>query len=96
LKPTVAAWVAEYKPKKVVIIYDAEDAVSKGEGDGVLPVLFKQHGIEVLDKLTYRTKDTTTRAGHKAKSLARRIARLCYQNAAAIAKEMAKQASTCR
>src|SRR5215210_695466 len=58
LKPTVAAWVAEYKPKKVVIIYDAEDAVSKGEGAGVLPVLFKEHGIEVLDLLTYRTKDT--------------------------------------
>ena len=37
LKPVVEAWVKEYKPKKVVIIYDAEDAVSKGEGAGVLP-----------------------------------------------------------
>ena len=32
LKPVVDAWVKEYKMKKVVIIYDAEDAVSKGEG----------------------------------------------------------------
>src|ERR1700719_3055890 len=37
LKPLVAAWVADYHPKKVVIIYDAEDAVSKGEGVSVLP-----------------------------------------------------------
>jgi branched-chain amino acid transport system substrate-binding protein len=94
LKPTVAAWAAEYKPKKVVIIYDAEDAVSKGEGDGVLPVLFRAHNIEVLDKLTYRTKDTDYSAQvTKAKSLGAEGIGLgsCYQNAAAIAKEMAKQ-----
>ena len=94
LKPTVAAWVAEYKPKKVVIIYDAEDAVSKGEGAGVLPALFKAHGIEVLDMLTYRTKDTDYSAQiTKAKSLGAEGIGLgaCYQNAAAIAKEMAKQ-----
>src|SRR5215213_5121731 len=94
LKPTVAQWVAEYKPKKVVIIYDAEDAVSKGEGAGVLPVLFKEHGIEVLDQLTYRTKDTDYSAQvTKAKSLGAEGIGLgaCYQNAAAIAKEMAKQ-----
>jgi branched-chain amino acid transport system substrate-binding protein len=94
LKPTVAAWVAEYKPKKVVIIYDAEDAVSKGEGAGVLPALFKEHGIEVLDLLTYRTKDTDYSAQvTKAKSLGAEGIGLgsCYQNAAAIAKEMAKQ-----
>lgn len=94
LKPVVDAWVAEYKPKKVVIIYDAEDAVSKGEGAGVLPVLFKQHKIEVLDMLTYRTKDTDYSAQvTKAKSLGAEGIGLgaCYQNAGAIAKEMAKQ-----
>jgi branched-chain amino acid transport system substrate-binding protein len=94
LKPVVDAWVAEYKPKKVVIIYDAEDAVSKGEGAGVLPALFKQHNIEVLDMLTYRTKDTDYSAQvTKAKSLGAEGIGLgsCYQNAGAIAKEMAKQ-----
>jgi branched-chain amino acid transport system substrate-binding protein len=94
LKPVVEAWVKEYKMKKVVIIYDAEDAVSKGEGDVVLPALFKVHGIEVLDKLTYRTKDTDYSAQvTKAKSLGAEGIGLgsCYQNAAAIAKEMAKQ-----
>ena len=94
LKPVVEAWVKEYKMKKVVIIYDAEDAVSKGEGAGVLPVLFKAHGIEVLDSLTYRTKDTDYSAQvTKAKSLGAEGIGLgaCYQNAAAIAKEMQKQ-----
>jgi branched-chain amino acid transport system substrate-binding protein len=94
LKPVVDAWLAEYKIKKVVIIYDAEDAVSKGEGAGVLPALFKGHNIEILDSLTYRTKDTDYSAQvTKAKSLGAEGIALgsCYQNAAAIAKEMAKQ-----
>jgi branched-chain amino acid transport system substrate-binding protein len=94
LKPVVDAWVKEYKMKKVVIIYDAEDAVSKGEGAGVLPALFKAHGIEVLDSLTYRTKDTDYSAQvTKAKSLGAEGIALgaCYQNAGAIAKEMQKQ-----
>jgi branched-chain amino acid transport system substrate-binding protein len=94
LKPVVDAWLKEYKIKKVVIIYDAEDAVSKGEGAGVLPSLFKAHGVEVLDSLTYRTKDTDYSAQvTKAKSLGAEGIGLgsCYQNAGAIAKEMQKQ-----
>ena len=94
LKPVVDAWLNEYKIKKVVIIYDAEDAVSKGEGVGVLPALFKAHGVEVLDSLSYRTKDTDYSAQvTKAKALGAEGIGLgaCYQNAGAIAKEMAKQ-----
>jgi branched-chain amino acid transport system substrate-binding protein len=94
LKPVVDAWLKDYKVKKVVIIYDAEDAVSKGEGAGVLPALFKSHNVEVLDLLTYRTRDTDYSAQvTKAKSLGAEGIGLgaCYQNAAAIAKEMAKQ-----
>ena len=95
LKPVVDAWLKEYKIKKVVIIHDAEDAVSKGEGAAVLPALFKTHGTEVLDNLTYRTKDTDYSAQvTKAKSLGAEGIALgaCYQNAGAIAKEMQKQA----
>jgi branched-chain amino acid transport system substrate-binding protein len=94
LKPVVDAWLNEYKIKKVVIIYDAEDAVSKGEGVGVLPALFKAHGVGVLDSLSYRTKDTDYSAQvTKAKALGAEGIGLgaCYQNAGAIAKEMAKQ-----
>ena len=94
LKPVVDAWIKDYKIKKVVIIYDAEDAVSKGEGAGVLPALFKAHGVEMLDSLTYRTKDTDYSAQvTKAKSLGAEGIGLgsCYQNAGAIAKEMQKQ-----
>src|SRR4029450_7665730 len=46
LKPVVAAWGQAYKPKKVVIIYDAEDAVSKAEGANIMPVLLKENGVE--------------------------------------------------
>jgi branched-chain amino acid transport system substrate-binding protein len=94
LTPVVDAWIKDYKIKKVVIIYDAEDAVSKGEGAGVLPALFKAHGVEILDSLTYRTKDTDYSAQvTKAKSLGAEGIGLgsCYQNAGAIAKEMQKQ-----
>jgi branched-chain amino acid transport system substrate-binding protein len=94
LKPVVAAWIAEYHPKKVVIIYDAEDAVSKGEGVSVLPALFKEHGIEILDMLSYRTKDTDYSAQiTRAKSLGADGIGLgsCYQNAGAIVKEAHKQ-----
>jgi branched-chain amino acid transport system substrate-binding protein len=94
LKPVVAAWLADYKIKKVVIIYDAEDAVSKGEGAAVLPKLLKDDGVEILASLTYRTNDTDYSAQvTKAKSLGAEGIALgaCYQNAAAIAKEMQKQ-----
>jgi branched-chain amino acid transport system substrate-binding protein len=94
LKPVVDAWVAEYHPKKVVIIYDVEDAVSKAEGVAVLPALFKTHGIDVLDMLSYRTKDTDYSAQiTRAKSLGADGIGLgsCYQNAGAIVKEAHKQ-----
>lgn len=94
LAPVVDAWLKEYKIKKVVIIYDSEDAVSKGEGAAVLPKLLKAHNIDILDSLTYRTNDTDYSAQvTKAKSLGAEGIALgaCYQNAAAIAKEMQKQ-----
>src|SRR5690242_12728271 len=94
LKPVVKAWLNEYKIKKVVIIYDAEDAVSKGEGAAVLPKLLKDHNVEILASLTYRTKDTDYSAQvTQAKALGAQGIALgaCYQNAAAIAKEMQKQ-----
>jgi len=94
LKPVVAAWVKEYHPKKVVIIHDAEDAVSKAEGAKIMPVLLKANGVEVLAMLTYRTKDTDYSAQvTKAKALgAQGIAfGSSYQNSAAIVKEAWKQ-----
>lgn len=94
LKPVVEAWVKDYKLKNAVIIHDAEDAVSKAEGAAILPGLLKANKVEVLDILTYRTKDTDYSAQiTKAKSLgAQGIAfGSCYQNAAAIAKEAHKQ-----
>jgi len=97
LDPVVKAWVADYKIKKAVVIHDIEDAVSRAEGEKILPVLLKQNGVEVLDMLTYRTKDTDFSAQiTKAKSLNPDGIALgsCYQQAAGIAKEARKQGLT--
>jgi branched-chain amino acid transport system substrate-binding protein len=94
LEPVVKAWAADYKIKKAVVIHDIEDAVSRAEGEKILPVLLKQNGVEVLDMLTYRTKDTDFSAQiTKAKSLNPDGIALgsCYQQAAGLAKEAKKQ-----
>ena len=87
LAPVVSRWAKDYSVKKVVIIHDLEDAVSKAEGSKVLPMLFKKEGIEVLDILTFRTEDTDYSAQiTKIKSLNPDGIGLgsCYQNAAGI------------
>ncbi len=94
LAPVVKAWVGDYKIKKVVIIHDIEDAVSRAEGEKILPVQLKNNGVEVLELLTYRSKDTDFSAQiTKAKSLNPDGIALgaCYQQAAGIAKEAKKQ-----
>ena len=94
LKPVVAMWAKEYNIKKAVIIHDLEDAVSRAEGEKIMPGLLKDNGIEQLAILTYRTKDTDFSAQiTKAKALGAEGIALgaCYQQAAAIAKEARKQ-----
>ena len=97
LAPVVAAWVKEYKIKTAVIIHDIVDAVSKAEGTKILPVLLKKNGVELLDMLTYRTKDTDFSAQiTKAKAMNPDAIALgsCYQQAAGIVKEARKQGMT--
>ena len=94
LAPVVTAWKKEYDIKKVVVIHDLEDAVSKAEGTKVFPLLFKREGIEILDFITFRSKDTDFSAQvTKAKSLNPDGIALgsCYQQAAGIVKEARKQ-----
>ncbi len=94
LAPVVKAWIDEYKIKKVVIIHDIVDAVSKAEGAKILPVLMKKNGVKLLDMLTYRTKDTDFSAQiTRAKALNPDGIALgsCYQQAASIVKEARKQ-----
>ncbi len=94
LAPVVTAWKKAYGINKVVIIHDLEDAVSKAEGSKVLPFLFKNESIEVLDTMTYRTEDTDFSAQiTKAKSMNPDGVALgaCYQQAAGIVKEMRRQ-----
>jgi len=57
----VKAFKKRYNIKKVAIITDIKDAVSKSVGTGVLPAAFKTEGIEVItgtDPVTFQTNDT--------------------------------------
>ena len=94
LKPVVGAWVKAYHPKKVVVIYDDQDAVSRAEGAKILPVLLKANGVDVVGMLSYRTDDTDYSAQiTKANSMGADGIALgsSYQNAGAIVKEAHKQ-----
>jgi branched-chain amino acid transport system substrate-binding protein len=61
----IAAFKERYNIKKVAIITDIKDAVSKAVGTKVLPPAFKKQGIEVItgDKpVTFQTNDTQFKA----------------------------------
>jgi len=57
----VKAFKKRYNIKKVAIITDIKDAVSKSVGTMVLPAAFKAEGIEIItgtDPVTFQTNDT--------------------------------------
>lgn len=57
----VKAFKKRYNIKRVAIITDIKDAVSKSVGTGVLPAAFKAEGLEVItgtDPVTFQTNDT--------------------------------------
>jgi len=94
LGPVVNKWVHDYDIKTVVSIHDLEDAVSKAEGEIVIPNLLAEHGVEVLGFLTFRARDTDfssqiTQA--KAMNPDGIVIGACYQAAAGIAKEARRQ-----
>jgi branched-chain amino acid transport system permease protein len=94
LEPAVTVWMQRYHPKTVAILYDQGDAVAATEGSKVLPALFKKHGIEVKELLTYQAKDIDFSAQiTKVKALNPDGIGLgsCYQQAANIVREARKQ-----
>jgi ABC-type branched-subunit amino acid transport system permease subunit len=94
LEPAVELWKKRYAVKTVAILYDQGDAVAAAEGAKVLPALFKKHGIEVKELLTYQAKDIDFSAQvTKIKSLNVDGVGLgsCYQQAANIVREARKQ-----
>jgi branched-chain amino acid transport system substrate-binding protein len=61
----IREWKKRYNIKRVAIITDIKDAVSRAVGTKVLPPTYKAQGIEVItgDKpVTYQTNDTQFRA----------------------------------
>src|SRR4029077_17394153 len=43
--------------KKAVILYNSADAISKAEGEGVMPNTLKQGNIELVDSIAFQTGD---------------------------------------
>ena len=80
--------------KKAAILYNSADAISKAEGEGVMPPTFKQAGVEVLDSITFQTGDLDFSA-QVTRALSRQPDMLFLgsgsREAALIAKEARKQ-----
>jgi branched-chain amino acid transport system substrate-binding protein len=58
-RPLLDVWLKRgSKPiRKVVILHDAKDAVSSFDGKTVFPMLLKEHGVEILDTISFQTGD---------------------------------------
>ncbi|MBI3090016.1 MAG: ABC transporter substrate-binding protein [Candidatus Tectomicrobia bacterium] len=53
----IALWVKTHNIKRIAVIYDKADDISRGYGAVVGPKLFEAHGVEILDRLTFVTSD---------------------------------------
>ena len=59
-RPLLDIWLKKQQSspiKKVVIFMDAKDAVSSFDGKTIFPKLLKEHGIEILDTVSFQTGD---------------------------------------
>ena len=80
--------------KKVVILVDTKDAVSKSDGTVVLPAVLKDKSIAVLDTISFQTGDIDYSAQvTRAKSLAPDgiVIAALYNEGANVAREVRKQ-----
>jgi branched-chain amino acid transport system substrate-binding protein len=59
-RPLLDIWLKKHQSppiKKVVIFMDAKDAVSSFDGKTIFPKLLRDHGLEVLDTVSFQTGD---------------------------------------
>lgn len=91
-------WLAAHPGiKKVVILLDTKDAVSKSDGSTVLPAALKSRGITVLDSISFQTGDIDYSAQvTKAKSLNPDgvVVAALYNEGANVVREVRKQGMT--
>jgi branched-chain amino acid transport system substrate-binding protein len=95
-RPLLDAWLKRQgKPvRKVVILHDAKDAVSSFDGKTVFPKLLKEHGVEVLDTISFQTGDIDYSAQvTKAKGLPADgiVVSALYNEAGNLTRELRKQ-----
>ncbi len=93
--PLLDVWLKQNSGiKKVVVLYDAKDAVSAFDGVTVFPDLLKPRGVEVIEKISFQGGDIdfsaqVTRArGLGADGI---VLSAFYNDAAQVAKELRKQ-----
>ena len=95
-RPLLDAWLKrQAKPiKKVVVLHDAKDAVSSFDGKSVFPMLLKEHGVEVLDTISFQTGDidysaqVTKAKGHSPDGI---VVSALYNEAGNVTRELRKQ-----
>ena len=95
-RPLLDAWLKrQEKPiKKVVVLHDAKDAVSSFDGKSVFPMLLKEHGVEVLDTISFQTGDidysaqVTKAKGHSPDGI---VVSALYNEAGNVTRELRKQ-----
>jgi branched-chain amino acid transport system substrate-binding protein len=95
-RPLLEAWLKrQAKPiRTVVILHDAKDAVSSFDGKTVFPKLLKEHGVEVLDTVSFQTGDIDYSAQvTKAKGLSPDgiVVSALYNEAGNVTRELRKQ-----
>jgi branched-chain amino acid transport system substrate-binding protein len=94
LGPAIKAWVEKYKPRTVVTIYNAGDAMQVAEGKSIIPKGLEKLGVKVLDYVTYKEGDIDfTAQVTRAKSFNPDgvVLGSCYNEGGMIVKEMTKQ-----
>jgi branched-chain amino acid transport system substrate-binding protein len=93
-RPLLDAWLKRHPARKVVVLYDAKDAVSSFDGKTVFPTLLKERGVEVLDMISFQTGDIDYSAQvTKAKGLSPDgiVLSALYNEAAHATRELRKQ-----
>ncbi|MBI3089072.1 MAG: ABC transporter substrate-binding protein [Candidatus Tectomicrobia bacterium] len=93
----VKRWVETFKIKKVVILYDSQEAVMQATATKVFPALLKNSGAEVMEQITFGSADIDYSAQItkvKAMKPDGLIINAIHTGGALISKEMAKQGLT--
>ncbi|MBI3092065.1 MAG: ABC transporter substrate-binding protein [Candidatus Tectomicrobia bacterium] len=96
-RPALEYWVKHFKLKRVAIIVDTKDFVSKSYGTEVVPALLKEFGVEIADTVSLQSGDVDFSAQvTRVKQINPEgiVLAALYNEAAGIAREVRRQGMT--